>query len=308
MNIKKHLITITVIIICTTMIACGLEQMRLIIPEKGEIVLDQIPLSENIEGKRVDFIGLQIYYAERGYNNTSIYRYNGKSPLVTKRQNIFKHRPEDMSWDIITSVVESLDEEKRNRLTVLFNERNCTKLLYPPLLIWHGSAYRESFGDKQVPVIDNMSCINALPFRTPYREGVQGKMATGNSLNISGISNAEYFLVFAIRLLEIWPPENEQQNSTYKIALITVMYNRDGKKVYSAIYNESIEGDDSKENIYYNCIMQLFENQHKQINKDLSFLNTVAKAQYPTLEDMHVAAYNSTTKSMGDLYFPPKRY
>ena len=307
MNLKKLLIALAAIIVCATMTACGLEMLRLIIPEKGEIVLDQIPLSENIEGKRVYFTGLQIYSAAYGYNNTSIFRYHEESPIFDKNHNLLLYWPTNGVWYITIKLIENIDEVKRSRLTVLFDERGyCTRLLYMPFIRWDDSKYGASFGIRQQYVIDELSCFNVLPFRTPYRNGVRGKMAADSSKSIRRISDADYFLVFAIRPLEIWLPEKGDQNIIYKIALITALYNRAGKKVYSEVYTESFVKNQYEWNMYYHCIIQLLDNYRKQVNKDLSFLNTAAKAEYPTLDDLHVKAYNTESKDIHDLYLPRK--
>ena len=76
---------------------------------------------------------------------------------------------------------------------------------------------------------------------------------------------------------------------TRKICAICVTGNpRDGKKIYSKIYEESLDDTASfAEYFLYDCTMKLIENQGEQISNDLSFLLTADDAPSPTLEDLH---------------------
>ena len=100
---------------------------------------------------------------------------------------------------------------------------------------------------------------------------------------IKKYSNADYFLLIVLK-----PLEDNQGRKKATVALLTILYNRDGKKVYSKIYQESLDETASfDKDFLYDCTMQLIENQGEQISKDLSFLLTADDAPSPTLEDLH---------------------
>jgi hypothetical protein len=109
---------------------------------------------------------------------------------------------------------------------------------------------------------------------------------------IKKYSNADYFLAIALKPLDTkkW---NAHKSKKMTAVLLTIIYNRDGKKVYSKIYAETIEPISyptsrfSKSSHFYDCIVKLLENQGEQISNDLSFLLTADDAPAPTLEDLH---------------------
>ena len=288
---QKSTILLFIIVTCLTFVACGpgiFGLFGMLFESRGEVVLDRLPLSEAIEGKKIDFIGAQIFWGNKEYNRTSsLYQYRETAIIHndTYIGNLFKI---DGAWDAAIVLFEHLNENKRKKLSVFFYDRNCC-LYISPNLLWKDSWYVKLF-TMQPHVMDEIGCINY--FNTPaYKDGEQGKMMNSSISSIIKQSNADYFLVFAIRPIEAWRPDEEHPYIVLNVALITVMYNREGKKVYSEIYTESIESNDS-EKIYYYCIMKLLNNQGAKINKDLSFLDVLDDAPYPTLEDMLREAYN----------------
>ena len=106
--------------------------------------------------------------------------------------------------------------------------------------------------------------------------------------NIGARPSASPRVLFSAPLLkrEI---KNAPESIKITTALLTIIYSRDGKKIYSKIYYETLEKTASSIKFsFYTCTMKLLENQGEQINKDLSFLLTANIATSPTLEDLHM--------------------
>ena len=307
---------LSIVVLALTTVSClpfQLVEMSDQIVSRGEVVLERIPLSEDITGKRVDFTGIQVYAGHKGYNNTMLYKYYTAQnifPPAVAGSGVSSEVLQDKLWDVTIQFMETFDKDKRNRLTVIFDESGCCMRLCSRPIVFDANDYMLLFRDRQKPVIDDNSCFSLLP----YEEGAPGKMSRRRISSIKKNSNADYFLVFAVRPLELWIPDKEHKGYVLNIALITAMYDWKGKKVYSEIYTESLEHEYSGRGLYYDCIMLLLKNHGKQIDKDLSFLNNAAIAEYPTLEDVHIQAYNITERGRNiqksdrtEMLYLPKR-
>jgi hypothetical protein len=102
-------------------------------------------------------------------------------------------------------------------------------------------------------------------------------------------SNANYFLVVAIRPLDVQLPDEKNPYSTMKIALIIVLYNNQGIKEFSKIYemvSDQIAKSEERE-AYFRCSLKLLETYGSQINRELSFLSMAEDAKSPTLENLY---------------------
>jgi hypothetical protein len=271
---------------------CGIN-----LPNKSDIALDEYPYRKDLKG-RIDFIGMQKIDSARGYNWTNLYKNRDNKFTINTYGNYPLEWPSER--DVLMLFMNSTSVTLRQKLHLHFQD---TVNYYDNIPLTVGG-YEQFFYKYQETVTDSLSCLNNLSF-TPYKKDEQRQM---NSYILSGLkkySNADYFLLIAIRPLEILLYDQDHQYFTINVALLTVIYNRDGEKVYSKIYKETL--DDSVDNqgkfLYYNCIMQLLKNQGEQINEDLSFLLAANDAPYPTLEDLNTELQNLGDKPLDSIRF-----
>ena len=234
------------------------------IPNMADIVLENVEYHGEIRG-RIDFVGMQkIRY--NYYPWTSVEDRNALSLFASKL---------DMNLRGKIHITQSFDYWGEAQFC-----------LFP----WREGKYLQFLLGYQKSVNDSLSCSSWLfgIFSESYRAG-NNKMVGITLSQIKKYSDADYFLAIAVR------PLDAINRKKATVVLLTVIYNRDGKKVYSKIYTETLDIVSNKsfpifssgDNSYYDCTMKLIENQGEQINKDLSFLLTADDAPSPTLEDLH---------------------
>jgi hypothetical protein len=272
---------------------CGAELAGCLIqwPSKGEIVFDSILPPQGLEGK-IYFIGIQMFKGQYEYNGSQDYLYDAYTIFSTKTYDLY------LDKKILSSFIESLDLPLQEKLKIKARYSNFAYTYRP----WQYSDY-SSFWNQREVVNDELSCIDYWSFH-PYKDGVQGKMTSGFVSSLAKKHNdADYFFLVAIRPLKISAPDYDRKSHSYSVALITVIFNRDGKKVYSKIYEENIDVPDKKGTTpYYDCTLKLLENQGAQISKDLFFLLSADDAPSPNLADL----YNELQRTDSKSYFPIK--
>lgn len=272
-KIRKILLCISILIILYGCISVNP------IPDPAEIIFATIAPPEKFKGK-VDFVGLQWYLIP--------YLYNSKRPL---KYNLVKNFDGDYSkLNPHFFTIMSLNEEQS--ILFLF-----VKSLHPQLRLKIHNYIRESFFwgistgyeqtffkfyNEHIPIIDdwNINIVNT---------GGPGRMDDDCLSFLKKSSKADYFFIAAIRPLEVRSSGEKNISFTMKIALLTVLYNNQGEKIYSKIYEDELEGikDPKKDRPYYTCSEKLIKTYAEQINKDLFFILTADNAENPTLEDLY---------------------
>ncbi|MCL1910781.1 MAG: hypothetical protein FWG13_01055 [Leptospirales bacterium] len=257
-----------------------------IIPDMADIALETIEYDGKISG-RVDFIGMQ-------KNETYPY-WPGRSYKNTKTNNI------DGNRNILLLFMKKLDAPLRKKIHVTQSFSRYSGF-HSCLTPWRSGHY-EQILDHQKSVNDSLSCVKLGRVKYKYKKDAndgltlrlgtyvnpdntrrsKGRMVSHVLARIKKHSKADYFLLIALAPLEYSP-----HKKTAKVALLTIVYNRAGKKIYSRIYEESL--DDTEpfgDHFLYDCTMKLIEKQGEQISKDLSFLLAPDDAPVPTLEDLY---------------------
>ena len=237
------------------------------IPDMADIVLETVEYHGEING-RVDFVGMQ---------------------RITHNYHRWPLEPISGEREVLSLFMSKLDAGLREKIHVTQSSSEG----FPPfpacLTPWWWGPYKQFFLGHQKPVNDSLSLFSCL-YTENFKAG-NNKM-TGIALSeIKRYSHADYFLVIAVKLLNANKFNNRRKAN---VALLTVIYNMDGKKIYSKIYEETLDiiqinpralSDDSFS--YYNCTMKIIENQGEQISNDLMFLLAADDAPSPTLEDLH---------------------
>ena len=230
----------------------------------ADIVLETVEYDDKING-RVDFVGVQ-----------KPWEWNFKSG----ERNVLLH------------FIDKLDTQLREKMCVTqsfdrqWGIRCC---LFP---FWTGRSSQFLF-QYQEPVNDKIYLPTCLYLDYYYKPG-NNKMTGAALSQIKKYSDADYFLLIAIRPgSAAFFGYQGYKNEKVTVALLTIVYNRRGKKIYSKIYKETLDVGPLRPLIrsnnfrFYDCTMKLIENQGEQISKDLEFLLTADDAPSPTLEDLH---------------------
>ena len=239
------------------------------IPNMADIVIETVDYRGKISD-RIDFVGMQ-------------------RPLVSYHWpggQLFDNEI-DGDRNVLSLFISKLDVElwKKIHVTQSYDSRTGSfsrTCLFP----WRVGKYNQFLLGYQEPVNDSLSCSSSL-FGN-YKAG-NNKMVSITLSQIKKYSTANYFLLIAIKPIE----RNMHKSKKMTVALLTIIYNRDGKKIYSKIYEETLDIVPPaptlfpKEFPFYDCTMKLIENQGEQISKDLEFLLTADDASSPTLEDLH---------------------
>jgi len=246
-------------------------------PGPAEIIFENRSLTELKKGS-VDFVGFQIYNYGRSYNGHSLFQGNTIHMQLADLPVDYSHYisfPVPDQKNILSLFIKSLDNSTQKKIH---------KFVSNSFFFREGkSAYRQMqmLYYNSIPVYDewDINIVNA---------GGPGRLDNYCLKYLKKNSDADYYFIVSIRPLEIQLPDKQNQYSTMKVALLIVLYNNMGEKIYSKIYTEKLEGikDPRKENIYYNCSRKLIENYGAQINRDLSFLLIVDDAKVPTLKDL----------------------
>ncbi|MCL2025346.1 MAG: hypothetical protein FWG92_00890 [Leptospirales bacterium] len=245
------------------MLSSSLACLDLLIPDMADIVLETIEYNSKISG-RVDFVGIQ----------RPLKYYPWPSKIEGER-------------NVLSLFMSKLNTELREKIhiTQSYDFQGCVKGCFSP---WWMGEYSQFLLGYQEAVNDSLSFGESCLTSGKYNTG-NNKMVGIALSQIKKYSNADYFLLIAIKPLEY----NINKSKKVTVALLTIIYNRDGKKIYSKIYEETLDVAPSaptlftKEFPFYDCTMKLIENQGEQISKDLKFLLTADDAPSPTLEDLH---------------------
>ncbi|MCL1910933.1 MAG: hypothetical protein FWG13_01860 [Leptospirales bacterium] len=279
-----------------------------LIPDLADIALETIEYDGKISG-RVDFIGMQKNWDYPYWP----YYYKELLPMPGIRAEKI-----DGNRKALSLFMSKLDAPLREKIHVARSSSG------PPdfhgcLSPWSWGHYM-GFLNHQKEVNDSLSCVAFGRVNYAYQKDAndgliwrygtyvspdntnrsKGKMVSNVLSRIKRYSYADYFLLIAITPLEYsilnykynykdrTYEKIDQANKKAKVALLTIIYNRDGKKIYSKIYEESLDDTDQFDAYFlYDCTMKLIEKQGAQISKDLSFLLAPDDAPEPTLEDLH---------------------
>jgi hypothetical protein len=308
---KKNIFKSCLLVLITILfIRCG----SIVLPE---IVFDRISDPKELHGQ-VDFIGIQWFHSHKSYNAVleNIFKWREKPLLFTSHgpnfndyitdfDNYIKWPNNDMNC--LSLFIENMDEALQQKLHIFsFN-----KSFFYTFFI-SGIPYRQVLNDVQMSIRDRPNTYTfyctGLPFKL-YKENEQGKMESSELSRLKKYSKADYFLLIAMRPLEILLPDDKHQYHEMTTALLTVIYNRNGEKVYSKIYEDSLDAPDGGEHtgIFYKSALKLLENQGAQISKDLSFLLSADDAPSPNLADLYnelqkTDSLKDVEKSLKEMY------
>ena len=237
-------------------------------PNLANIVGEKIEYRDEVKG-HVAFVGIQL--------QSTLLWYIQMKPQQER--------------NILSLFISKLGKDLRRKINITRSSD-----LYGSMLIgwpynWRRGEHEQLLFQYHHPVSDEPSSSGCMFYSNLYKDGNNRMERIGLS-QIKKYSNADYFLVVAINLLEFERPLFPKPNQKYKLAVdfLVIAYSYDGKKVYSESYQESIDVEfPILGELFppYDCIVQLLENQGEQISKDLSFLLTANDAPSPTLEDLH---------------------
>ena len=269
----QKLISLLLILLTASLTACLIDP----VPRLADIVREEIDYNYKING-RVDFVGMQTI--------SHIYYYEW---------------PVDGPRNVLSLFISKLDMRLREKLHVVRSydfygsfERGC-------LFTWRFGEYEPFLFKYQESVNDSLSwpgCGNYIKSLFRYQEPVNDRsglypesyrkrdteMVDITLSQIKKYSYADYFLLIAIKPFELYAYRPKNGGSYF----IVIIYNRDGKKIYSKIYEDNFETTSSNPNyFFYSSTIKLLENQGEQISNDLMFLLTADDAPSPTLEDLH---------------------
>lgn len=247
----------------------------------GEVFFENITPPEKVTGS-VDLIGFQRYRSEKSYDGG--YLFIGKAstmypPEVDYLYGTFSY---PQIGEFISTFIKCLDSKLQKKI-----RKSTGNPFYYGFYRFFagdvGTGYIQMLLRDHIPIHDTWNHGDKI------KEGMQPVMDKVCLSYLRKRSKADYYLLVSLRPLEVRLPDEKNKYSAMNVAMLIVLYDRAGKKIYSKIYKETLDGikDPGKESPYFKCSMKLLENQGTQINNDLFFLLTADDAEKPTLEDLY---------------------